>query len=64
MPRRSSRRQDTAFDGAARLAAAIAGHPREFVGLLMATLAVLAIVTNALFMQKGPHPAPIFATRT
>jgi len=27
----------------------------------MATLAVLAIVTNALFMQKGPHPAPIFA---
>ena len=29
----------------------------------MATLAVLAIVTNALFMQKGPHPAPIFATR-
>ena len=63
MPRRSSRRQDTAFDGAGRLAAAIAGHPREFVGFLMATLAVLAIVTNALFMQKGPHPAPIFATR-
>ena len=61
MPRRSSRRKDTAFDGAGRLAAAIAGHPREFVGFLMATLAVLAIVTNALFMQKGPHPAPIFA---
>ena len=63
MPRRS-RKQDTGFDGAAgRLAAAIAGHPREFVGLLMATLAILAILTNALFMQKGPHPAPIFATR-
>ena len=29
----------------------------------MATLAVLAIVTNALFMQKRPHPAPISATR-
>jgi peptidoglycan hydrolase-like protein with peptidoglycan-binding domain len=29
----------------------------------MATLAIFAIVTNALFMQKGPHPAPIFATR-
>ena len=29
----------------------------------MGTLAILAIVTNALFMQKGPHPAPIFATR-
>jgi peptidoglycan hydrolase-like protein with peptidoglycan-binding domain len=28
-----------------------------------ATVAVFAIVTNALFLQKGPHPAPIFATR-
>jgi len=63
VPRRSSRRQAAAFDGAGRLAAAIAGHPREFVGLIMGTLAILAIVTNALFMQKGPHPAPIFATR-
>jgi len=63
VPRRSSRRRAAAFDGAGRLAAAIAGHPREFVGLIMGTLAILAIVTNALFMQKGPHPAPIFATR-
>lgn len=29
----------------------------------MATLAISAIFANALFMQKGPHPAPIFATR-
>jgi peptidoglycan hydrolase-like protein with peptidoglycan-binding domain len=63
VPRRSSRKKDAAFDGAGRLAAAITGHPREFVGFIMATLAVLAIVTNALFMQKGPHPAPISATR-
>jgi peptidoglycan hydrolase-like protein with peptidoglycan-binding domain len=63
VPRRSSRKKNAAFDGAGRLATAIAGHPREFVGFIMATLAVLAIVTNALFMQKGPHPAPIFATR-
>jgi peptidoglycan hydrolase-like protein with peptidoglycan-binding domain len=63
VPRRSSRRQDAAFDGAGRLAAAIGRHPREFVGLIMATLAIFAIVTNALFMQKGPHPSPIFATR-
>lgn len=62
MPRRSSRRQGATFD-AGRLAAAIARHPREFVGTIMATLAIFAIVTNALFMQKGPHPAPIFATR-
>ena len=63
MPRRSARRQGAAVDGAGRLAAAIGRHPREFVGLIMATLAICAIVTNALFMQKGPHPAPIFATR-
>jgi peptidoglycan hydrolase-like protein with peptidoglycan-binding domain len=29
----------------------------------MTTIAVFGIVTNALFLQKGPHPAPIFATR-
>jgi peptidoglycan hydrolase-like protein with peptidoglycan-binding domain len=45
------------------VAEAISQHPREFVGLVTATVAVFAIVTNALFLQKGPHPAPIFATR-
>jgi peptidoglycan hydrolase-like protein with peptidoglycan-binding domain len=48
---------------AGRVAVAIGQHPREFVGLVMATLATFAIFTNALFLQKGPHPAPIFATR-
>ncbi len=52
------------FDGGAgRLAAAIGRHPREFVGILMATAAAFAIFINALFLQRGPHPAPIFATR-
>ncbi len=50
-------------NGAGRLAAAIGRHPREFVGVLMATIAMISISTNALFLQKGPHPAPIFATR-
>ena len=49
--------------GAGRLAAAIGRHPREFVGCLMASIAVVSICSNALFLQKGPHPAPIFATR-
>lgn len=61
--RRRTSRKETAFDGASRLAAAIGSHPREFVGLVMATIATVTIVTNALFLQKGPHPAPIFATR-
>jgi peptidoglycan hydrolase-like protein with peptidoglycan-binding domain len=42
---------------------AIAHHPRESVGLLMATIATGWIFANALFMQKGPHPAPIFSAR-
>jgi peptidoglycan hydrolase-like protein with peptidoglycan-binding domain len=49
--------------GAGRLAAAISRHPREFVGILMAMVAVFAIFINALYLQHGPHPAPIFATR-
>jgi peptidoglycan hydrolase-like protein with peptidoglycan-binding domain len=51
------------FRGAGRLVAAITRHPREFVGIVMATVAIFAIFLNALFLQKGPHPAPIFATR-
>lgn len=45
------------------VAEAISQYPREFVGLVTATVALFAIVANALFLQKGPHPAPIFATR-
>jgi peptidoglycan hydrolase-like protein with peptidoglycan-binding domain len=41
----------------------IVSHPREFVGVLLGGTATVIIVFNALFMQKGPHPAPIFAAR-
>ena len=61
--RRSHRVENVEFRGAGRLAAAISRHPREFVGIVMATVAIFAIFVNALFLQKGPHPAPIFATR-
>ena len=30
---------------------------------MLAALATLAIFINALFLQRGPHPAPIFASR-
>jgi peptidoglycan hydrolase-like protein with peptidoglycan-binding domain len=46
-----------------RLATAVVQHPREFVAIVMAAAAALAILVNALFLQHGPHPAPIFATR-
>jgi hypothetical protein len=44
-------------------AGVISRHPREAVGLLMMASAIAIIFANALFMQKGPHPAPIFAPR-
>lgn len=63
MRRRLSRRGSASFESAGRIAAAIAQHPREFVAMVMSTVAIFAIVINALFLQKGPHPAPIFAAR-
>jgi len=62
VPRRSSRRETT-FETAGRFAALVGEHPREFVALVMATVATFAICVNALFLQKGPHPAPIFAAK-
>jgi peptidoglycan hydrolase-like protein with peptidoglycan-binding domain len=61
VPRRS--RRETNFEHAGRLAAAITSHPREFVAILTAAIATFAIIANALFLQKGPHPAPIFAAK-
>jgi hypothetical protein len=47
----------------AATAGIISRHPREAVGVLALACAVMTIFVNALFMQHGPHPAPIFATR-
>ena len=35
-------------------------HPREVIGFAVAFAAMTAIVVNALYLQPGPHPAPIF----
>ena len=58
-----SRRRQQQVSERGVLAAAIVQHPREFVGVVMATAATVAIMVNALFLQHGPHPAPIFAAR-
>jgi len=50
-------------DGSGRLVAVIGRYPREFVGVVLGTAALVAIFVNALFLQHGPHPAPIFMTR-
>lgn len=52
-------------------AAAVAREERELrgfdrkdsVAVLCAVLATAAIMTNALFLQRGPHPAPMFSSK-
>jgi hypothetical protein len=44
--------------------AGISRHPREAVGVLVGVGAVTIIFINALFLQPGPHPAPIFAPKS
>ena len=38
-------------------------RPRDSIAALAAGGAVATILINALFMQSGPHPAPIFSTK-
>jgi len=42
----------------------ISRNPREAVALFVGAGAISIIFANALFMQKGPHPAPIFAPKS
>ena len=37
--------------------------PRDSLAVVVAAGATGAILINALFMQSGPHPAPIFANK-
>jgi hypothetical protein len=48
--------------GALALAVA-AAHPRHTVGIVMGFTAACVIISNALFLQSGMHPAPLFANK-
>lgn len=61
MPRR--RRRAAAAEAERGLAMRILLHsPKDTVAGAFAFAASLAIVTNALFLQRGPHPAPMFGS--
>jgi hypothetical protein len=53
-------RDERSSHRAAALVGAISCHPRESVAGFAGAAAVMAIFINALFLQHGPHPAPIF----
>lgn len=66
MPKRTKRSVQTQPErpGTGALALAVLMHyPRQSVATVMGVLAVGAIVSNALFMQVGQHPAPIFGRK-
>ena len=44
----------------AGVVAVVSSHPRETLAALTALAAAATIFINALFLQHGPHPAPIF----
>lgn len=60
---RSSRATARRDSRSAGVAALVGEHPRESVALLTGAVATIIIFVNALFLQHGPHPSPIFATR-
>jgi peptidoglycan hydrolase-like protein with peptidoglycan-binding domain len=38
-------------------------RPRDSIAGMVAGIGAIAILVNALFLQSGPHPAPIFANK-
>jgi hypothetical protein len=66
MPRRrGSREVAFAQDSERGLAMRIFLYsPKDVLAGALALVAVVAIITNALFMQAGRHPAPMFGTIT
>src|SRR3954468_24366022 len=60
-PDRRGRRSGAAA-GALRLAQVVVAHPREVLAALILAGASAAITVNALGLQTGRHPAPLFTS--
>jgi hypothetical protein len=62
-PRRRRRAREAEQESEYGLAMRIFLHnPKDMIGGAVALAAVCAVIVNALFMQAGRHPAPIFGT--
>jgi len=66
MPRRRGSRQTAIEAGAERgfLLRMFLYSPKDIIAGMLALAAVSAIIANALLMQAGRHPAPMFGTVT
>ena len=68
MAARTAKENDQDFDGGFALKLPfplrwMLLRPRDSLAVLAASGAVVTILINALFLQTGPHPAPIFANK-
>jgi peptidoglycan hydrolase-like protein with peptidoglycan-binding domain len=45
------------------LSRTFAGRPRDAIGMCLAVGGVAGVLINALYLQPGPHPAPIFTIK-
>ena len=64
-PRRRSRAAAAAIeadDERGLVMRALLHSPKDTVAALLAFAAAVAIIANALFLQHGPHPAPMFGS--
>ena len=60
--RRRGAASAAAEPGRGLLLRVLLSSPKDMVAGLIAFAAASAIITNALFLQSGPHPAPMFGT--
>lgn len=65
MPRRRASKRSAADDVERGFAVRILLHsPKDTVAGAIAAVAVIAIIVNAMFLQAGRHPAPMFGSVT
>ena len=65
MPRRRRRAKAVAIEArknAASVMRMLLHSPKDMVAGALAAAAVVAIITNALFLQAGRHPSPMFGS--
>ena len=62
MPRRRRRAAAAVLEEHGLLLRIFLYSPKDMVAGLLAFAACSAVVANALFLQRGPHPAPMFSS--
>jgi hypothetical protein len=62
MPRRRRRAAAAVLEERGLLLRVFLYSPKDMIAGLLAFAACSAVIANALFLQRGPHPAPMFSS--